>query len=63
MNMVVKLDVDQVVISVTATHCYKRFLGKGGEMDFRLLPSQLCCVGTAGEQSGVTESSYLARAT
>lgn len=60
---VVKLDADQVVISVTATHCYKRFLGEGGEMDFRLLRSQLCCVGTAGEQSGLIESSWLPRAT
>lgn len=59
----VKLGAHEVVILVTATHCYKRFLGKGGETDFRLLYSQLCCVGTAGEQSGVTESSSLARAT
>lgn len=63
MNVVVELDADQVVISGPATHCYKRFLGKGGETDFRLLHSQLCCAGTAGEPSGVTESSSLARAT
>ena len=52
MNVVVQLDADQVVISGTATQCYKRFLGKGGETDFGLLHSQLCCVGTAGEPRG-----------
>lgn len=62
MNGLVKLDADQVVISVTAAHCYRRSLERV-ELDFRLLHSQLCCVGTAGEQSGVTESCSLTRAT